>query len=114
MRTKHEFYADMLRYEKDMNRQYNWSLLLLYGFMAVPLVILFMFPVKDHYNGMDYIGIAGAIGGLLLYWWVIRVLQRRVADKHGMACAHCHKAFVFKHVGFTGVCSQCGTQAFTE
>lgn len=109
MRTKKEFYADMLRYEPGLNRKINWSLLWLFGMMAVPLLAALIFPDRSR-----DIWMFGGVTAYLLYWWKIRILQRQVAEEHGMACNNCHKVFVLKHIGFTGVCSHCGTQAFTE
>jgi hypothetical protein len=109
---RQQFYAAIVRYETHLNRQGNWAVGGLFLAIVAPMIVVFTLPLESRPSVI--VSTIAAIAILVLYGYALRIFNRRAATKFGMLCQGCRVVLDLRHIGFTGVCRECGSRAFTE
>jgi DNA-directed RNA polymerase subunit RPC12/RpoP len=109
---RQDFYAIVQQYEAYATRQGNWAVTGLFVAIFVPMLVLLAVPLERRPSTMVSTAVVVAI--LILYGYLLRILNRRAAVKFGMICVQCQSVLDLRHIGFTGTCSKCGSRVFVE
>lgn len=110
--NRQQFYEAIVRYETDLNRKGNWAVVGLLAAILVSMLVVLLIPTGSGPSPMVFA--LGIVVVLLVYGVVLRIFNRRAAEKHGMICNQCQSLLDLRHIGFTRVCAKCGAIAFAE
>jgi DNA-directed RNA polymerase subunit RPC12/RpoP len=109
---RQDFYAIVKQYEAYATRQGNWAVTGLFVAIFLPMLVVLAFPLESRPSTM--VSTAVVVTILILYGYLLRILNRRAAVKFGMICGQCQNALDLRHIGFTAKCSKCGSRVFVE